>query len=146
LQNSSSQNYQAQVTGFPHGYEYTLKYLGSVTRNKVVDFDGFEIRKVDGIDFGIFIEAKGSEYEKLLRYGFNHILDEMIVQATRQVEAIIENGAHVDLTKVKPLEWRFAEQYTLRKFEMFLLDNPVTLSNGKQLSDYIKLIHTRPIP
>jgi hypothetical protein len=38
-----SHTYQSQVTGFPHAYEYALDYLGSPTRNKVVDFDGFRI-------------------------------------------------------------------------------------------------------
>jgi hypothetical protein len=65
----------------------------------------------------------------------------MIKQATRQVEAIIESGTHIDIKKIKPLEWHFAEQSVLEKFRD-ALNKANPLSNGDNLSDYIKLVHT----
>jgi hypothetical protein len=130
----------AQVNGFPHGYEYVLDYPGSLTKNKVVDFDGFKIQKVDNIDFGVFIETKGSGYEKLSRYEFWRYIElTMVKQAIRQVEAIIQSGTHIDTAKVKPLEWHFAERYALETFRVAI--ETKRLDNGDYLKDYIKLIY-----
>ncbi|MDR2642576.1 MAG: restriction endonuclease fold toxin 5 domain-containing protein, partial [Planctomycetaceae bacterium] len=143
--------YQFQITGFPYDHEYALKYSKSNSHSKTVDFDGAKVEKIDGVDMEIFVEAKGKGYANLFNASFGQKkLDEWIEQATRQVEAILENGVAIDLAKHKPLEWHCAEFDAAKMFRDRLNSNKPTeqiiLSNGCNLRDYIQVIHTDFIP
>jgi hypothetical protein len=137
----NSVQYQSQVSGFPYGHEYSLKYSKSNTHNKAVDFDGAKVENINGVDLEIFIEAKGLSYEKFFSEPFGGaIIETQIAQAKRQVEAILENGIKIDLTKCKPLEWHFAELGAKNDFLNAIQD--VKISNGEFLKKYVDVLHS----
>jgi hypothetical protein len=143
VNSANSVQYQAQVTGFPFDHEYALKYSKSNSYDKTVKFDGAKVENINGVDLEIFIETKGLRLDRIL--GFSEkAMNDMVDQAKRQVEAILENGVVIDLTKHKPLEWHFAEEGAKVQFYNRLNNSnkPVILSNGNNLLDYIQLIHT----
>jgi hypothetical protein len=123
-----------------------LKYSKSQTHSKTVEFDGVKVENINGVDVEIFVEAKGTGYAGMLPAEFakKYIRENWIEQATRQVEAILENGIAIDLSKHKPLEWHCAEDAAITEFNEAL--KSAILANGELLSKYIDVIHTVYIP
>jgi hypothetical protein len=147
---SRSAQYQAQVSGFPYGQEYSLSFSQAKNRSKTVEFDGAKVETINGVDVEIFVEAKGLGYNKLFSASFGDMIIKTIVNQTkRQLNAIIENGIVIDLARHKPLELHFAEGGAVTKFSEYLegLDaESLALGNGSSLLDYIQIIHTPFIP